>query len=457
MDSGNVKRDSFSSSLAVFFATLGSAIGLGNIWRFPYLTGIYGGGAFLLTYALCIVFVGLPVMVSEFFIGRKTKKNAIGALRELKPGTYWLSIGIMGVVSSYLIMFFYSSVAGWVYSYIFKVLAGAFLPVTMESAQTLFSRTVTEPASAILWQAIAMAVVSVILISGVRKGIERVTKLLMPVLFILILVCDIRALTLPGAANGLKFLFSIDFSKLSGAGILTALGLAFFKLSLGMGTMITYGSYFTAKSRLLGTSVKVALSDTFVSILAGIAIFPAVFSFGMKPEAGPGLLFMTIPLVFSKLPFGSTLLAVFFILTSIAATTAMISIVEVPVAYLTEELKIPRKASVLINTCAITAIGSLAALSADKKALLGGVTILGRTFFELFDFVSSNILLPLGGFLLVLLTGYFVRREEVISELSNHGTISNRHLTSVYVFITRYIAPVLLTLVFLNSIGLFGL
>ncbi len=456
MEKGTQKREGFSSGLAVFFATLGSAVGLGNIWKFPYLTGKYGGGAFLLVYLLCILFVGLPVMISEFYIGRRTKKNTIGAFGALKgPRTAWKTIGFAGILSSYLIMFFYSCVAGWVYSYVVKAVLGNFSGITAKTAESKFTATLLGPYSPIIWQIVVMAVVSAILIAGVKKGIERITKILMPVLFVLIIICDIRALTLPNAVKGLNFLFHVDFSQLTGVAILTALGLAFFKLSLGMGTMVTYGSYFTEDNNMVGTSLKVALSDTLVSLLAGLAIFPAVFSFGMEPGAGPGLLFMTIPMVFSQMPFGNILLVAFFILTSIAATCAMISLVEVPVAYFTEEKGLSRTKAVLINAAIIVAVGSLAALSADSKSILGGVSLLGKSFFDLFDFASSNILLPLGGLFIALFIGYFVKKDDIKDELTNQGRLKTGGVIDVIYFITRYVTPVLLIIVFLYYTGLF--
>ena len=455
LKNSNAKREGFSSGLAIFFATLGSAVGLGNIWKFPYLTGKYGGGAFLLVYLLCIVFVGLPVMISEFYIGRRTKKNAVGAFKKLQGAkTGWKSIGFTGILSSYLIMFFYSCVAGWVYSYVFKAISGSLSGLTAETAKSKFMSTLAGPLSPIIWQVVVMAVVSVILVAGVKKGIERITKILMPVLFLLIILCDIRALTLPGAAGGLNFLLHVDFSQLTGTAILTALGLAFFKLSLGMGTMITYGSYFTEDNNMVGTSLRVALSDTLVSMLAGAAIFPAVFSFGMEPGAGPGLLFMTIPLVFSQMPFGNVLLVAFFILTSIAATTAMISLVEVPVAYCSEEKGMSRTKSVILNAAIIAAFGTLAALSADSGSVLGGARILGKGFFDLFDFTSSNILLPLGGLAIAIFIGYANKKEEVKKELTNQGTLKTGRLVDAFFFITRYATPVLLLIVFLYYTGL---
>jgi NSS family neurotransmitter:Na+ symporter len=453
-DSSGKKRETFSSGLAVFFATLGSAVGLGNIWKFPYMIGSNGGGAFLFVYLLCIIFVGLPVMISEFYIGRKMRKNVIGSLKQLKPNSNWKIIGVFGIITAYLILFFYSCVAGWVYSYVFKALRGDFSSTSVQSVKSTFTNTLLGPVPPIIWQVIVLATVSIILIMGVQKGIEKVTKTLMPVLFLLIILCDIRAITLPGASQGIKFLFKIDFSMLTKQGILAALGLAFFKLSLGMGTMVTYGSYFTKDNNLIGTSARVAISDTLVSILAGIAIFPAVFSFNMQPGAGPGLLFMTIPLVFSKIPFGNILLVLFFILTSIAATTAMMSILEVLVAYYSEERGFTRKNAVIINAVIIAVIGVLATLSADSGSILGNIKIFGKGFFDLFDYMSSNILMPIGGLLIALLLGYFTKKEDIKYELSNGGTLKTDIVINLYYFIVRFITPVLLIIIFLNSIGI---
>lgn len=450
----SVKRETFSTGLAVFFATLGSAVGLGNIWKFPYLTGQYGGGAFLLVYFMCIIFVGLPILLGEFYVGRKTRKNAVGAFEQVKPKTGWKHIGTMGVVSAYLIMFFYSCVAGWVYYYLFKAIMGDFAGIIAETAKAQFGQVVVGPVSPLLWQWVVLAVVCGILVFGVQKGIERITKTLMPLLFVLIIICDIRALTLPGASKGIEFLFHIDFSQLSAAAILTAMGLAFFKLSLGMGTMTTYASYFTEDNNLIGTAAKVAFADTLVSMLAGLAIFPTVFAFGMQPGAGPGLLFMTIPLVFSQMPFGNLLLIAFFFLTSIAATTAMLSLVEVLMAYFTEEHGVSRKKAAIVNAVVIAIIGSLAALSADSSALLGKVTFMGRGFFDWFDYISSNLLMPIGGLLIAIFMGYVSDKKDVKAQLSNNGKLNNGWLVNLYFVIVRYITPLLLIVVFLNSLGI---
>lgn len=452
------KRDGFSSSLAVFFATLGSAVGLGNIWKFPYVTGENGGGAFVFVYLICVLLVGIPVMLAEFFIGRRTRKNTVGAFDKLNKGKGWKGVGYIGVSAAALIMFFYSSVAGWVYSYLFKALTGTFRGIsgkTMDEAVKMvsntFHKTTGSNLAPIIWQGVVLFVVGIILVAGVKKGIERVTKTLMPVLFVLIIICDIRALTLPGAKEGLAFLFSVDFTKITGAVIMAALGLAFFKLSIGMGTMITYGSYFTEEDNLVGTSFKVAAADTLVSLLAGLAIFPVVFQFNLAPEGGPGLLFNTIPLVFSQMPFGNILLTLFFLLTAMAATMAMLSMAEVVVAFLSEEKGLKRWLATAITLVIVFIVG---ALTVHKSSIFGTIEIFGRNFFDLFDFISSNILLPIGGLLIAIFIGYMVKKEDIQDEFSNKGLLKNEGIIKVYRFVLRYITPILLVLVFLTSTGI---
>lgn len=447
-------REGFSSGLAAFFATLGSAVGLGNIWKFPYVVGSNGGAAFLLVYFGFILFIGLPIMISEFYIGRKTRKNVVGAIDELNSNKMWKSIGGFSILGAYFILFFYSTVGGWVYSYIFKSLCGAFNGSTTESVNQQFLNTTVSPISPIVWQIVVIGVVSTILILGVKNGIEKITKTLMPVLFILIIACDIKALMLPGVGESFRFLFKIDFSSLTRQGILVAMGLAFFKMSVGMGAMTTYGSYFTKKDNMIGTAAKVAVSDTIVSLLVGVAVFSAVFTFNMKPAGGPGLLFMTVPLVFTKIPFGTVLLVLFFILASIAATTAMTSMCEVVVAYFVEQKGMSRTKSVLLNACILIGFGIFATLSADKGALLAGFTICGLRIFDIFDHVSSNIILPLGGLLIAIFIGYFVPKEDLEEELSNNGELKIKKIIKLYRFILRYITPILVLVVFLTSIGI---
>ncbi len=456
MEKKSQERERFSTGLAVFFATLSSAVGLGNIWKFPYLTGKYGGGAFLLIYFICIVLVALPVMISELYIGRKTRKNPIGAISAFKSKGPWKIIGYMGILSAFFILFFYSSVAGWVYSYIFKGLSGVFVNSSNKDLDNIFNHTVSTPVYPIIWQFIAIVVVASILVLGVKKGIERMTKLLMPVLLILIIICDIRALTLPGAMKGLAFIFKVDFSSITKEVILMALGLSFFKLSLGMGTIITYGSYFTSDNNMIATAGRVAVSDTIVSLLAGIAIFPAVFSFGMTPQQGPGLLFKTIPLVFSKVPFGGVLIVLFFVLSAIAATTAMLSMLEVVVTYFVEEKKVSRRKAVLICSSIVLIIGTLVTMSQNSANPISKLKPFGLGLFDFFDQASSNVLLPLGGLMIALFAGYVVNKKDIEAELSNNGKLKNRTLIRIYTFLLRYITPVLLFIVFMSMIGVWG-
>jgi NSS family neurotransmitter:Na+ symporter len=457
-NNNSLKRENFSSGIAVFFATLSSAVGLGNLWKFPTLVGTNGGGAFILIYFIAVLLVGMPIMIAEFYIGRRTRSNAVGAFTKLKASPFWKVIGYGGVLSAFLIMFFYTAVAGWVYSYVFKTIKGDFTVLKSASteeavkiASEKFSLTANSSFSPIFWQAIVILVVSIILVAGVRKGIERFTKALMPILFFLIIICAIRAITLPKAYEGISFIFSVDFSRINKDVILSALGLAFFKLSLGMGTMITYGSYFTEDNNLIATSGKVAISDTLVSLLAGIAIFPVVFEFGMKPEAGPSLLFNTIPLVFSKIPLGNILLVAFFLLASVAATTAIMSMMEVPVAFFTEELKIKRSISVFICAIIIIVVG---ALTVHPHSLFGNIKSFGLSFFDLFDYMSSNILLPLGGLFISIFIGYFIPKANLMEELANRQNINTKKPQYLFYFIIRYVTPLLLLIVFLQSIGI---
>lgn len=461
------KRDNFSSTLAALMVALGSAVGLGNIWKFPYMTGTGGGGAFLVLYLFFVFVVAVPVMISEFVIGRRTRMNPVGAFKKLdgNPKTPWSGIGFMGALAAFLIMFFYSCVAGWVYYYTFKAATGAFAGITAETAGAMFGASIgagTKGASfmsaavlsPIFWQVLVLVVIGTIISLGVSKGIEKAIKVMMPMLFVLLIICVIRALTLPGAADGLRFLFHVDFSQITPSVALAAMGLAFFKLSLGMGTMITYGSYFTEDSDLSTAPLKIAVADICVSMLAGLAIFPTVFSFGLEPGAGPGLLFITIPLVFSQMPFGQLLLFAFFLLTCFAANGAMLSLVEVPTVWMSEEFGMERKKASLITCVIMGVVGVLAAGSADGSSFFGGIQIMGRGFFDLFDFLSSNICLPVGGFFIALYTGYRMKSEDLADELSNHGKLDNRGRVVTIRFLCRYVTPVLILLIFLNSVGI---
>jgi NSS family neurotransmitter:Na+ symporter len=430
---------------------LGSAVGLGNIWKFPYLTGSNGGAAFILVYVLSTLLVGLPVMISELTIGRHARADAITTFRKLAPSKQpWWIVGAMGVLASFLIMAFYTEVAGWVFAYIFKAIGGSILSTDPAVNSKAFTALVTDPFQSLLWQWIVLALVGLIIMLGVAKGIESATKRLMPVLFVLLVVVCVRSLTLPGALQGVAFLFQPDFSKVTGGIILSALGLAFFKLSVGMGTMITYGSYFRDDQNIPATALKVMLADLSVSILAGLAIFPAVFAFGFKPDAGPALLFQTIPAVFASMPLGNIFVVIFFILTAIAATGAMLSLMEVPVAFLNERLGLSRRIATLLTVVVLALVGSSAALS---SSMLADVKVLGKTFFDLFDYTSSNVLLPLGGLFICLFTAWVYGRPAIQQALSNQGSLNNQGVIHAFIFLVRYVAPILVVLVLLNGFG----
>jgi NSS family neurotransmitter:Na+ symporter len=441
-------RDAFGSTLGAFAATLGSAIGLGNIWKFPYLTGSNGGAAFVLTYLLAVALVGLPVMVVEHAIGRRMRLDAVRAYERVVPGQRWWSlVGWGGLAAALLIMAFYTDVAGWVFAYVFKSI-GAFVsgaPLTPDTFGALAGGT-WEP---LAWQVIVLVVTTSIIAAGVSRGIEKVTKTLMPLLLVLLIVCDVRALTLPGAGAGVAYLFSPDLGKLTGSVLLSALGLAFFKLSLGMGTMTTYGSYLPAETRIVPNAARVALADTLVSLLAGLAIFPAVFAFGGAPAGGPGLLFNTIPLVFAKMPGGGLFTALFFVLAAIATIGAMVSLMEVPVAWLVEKGHLGRPAAATITAAAMLTLGVLATLS--QGPALADVKVFGQTFFDLFDFLSSNVLLPVGGLAIAVVGGWLVSKELFVGEL-DRGARPAWHGRAVHGLV-RFVAPVLILLILLSGLG----
>jgi NSS family neurotransmitter:Na+ symporter len=447
-----LKRDSFTTGFGVLAATLGSAVGLGNIWKFPALAGLNGGAAFIIIYLLSTLMAGLPVMIAEIMLGRRSRSDALTTFRVLHPQREtWGLIGAVGILSAFLILAFYTEVAGWVFAYVFKSAAGSVLSTDPRVTSAAFERLVTDPVQSIFWQCFVIVFVGGIIILGVSKGIEKATKRLMPVLFLILVLIGVRSLMLPGAAAGLGFLFHPDFSKVTGAVVLTAMGLAFFKLSVGMGTMITYGSYFRDDQNIPLTALRVMLADLTVSILAGIAIFPAVFTYGFKPEAGPALLFITIPAVFSQMPFGSIFVVLFFVLGAIAATGAMLSIMEVPVAYLHQRFAFSRFKATVMTALLLALIGSTAALSSSS---LAGFKLFGMTMFDLYDFLTSNLLLPLGGLFLCLFAGWVWGEAKVRAALSNDGALANRSVITIFLFLVKYVAPLTIVLILLRGLKL---
>lgn len=446
----NQKRDKFGSSFGVIAAAAGSAVGLGNIWKFPYITGENGGAAFLFVYLAFIVAIGLPVMLSELIIGRKSQRNAFGAFKVLAPGTPWKYIGILGVAAAFLILSFYGVVAGWSVQYIALSIQDGFSSKSPEQIASLFSTFIESPVQPVIYQLIFMVVTAAIVIVGIKKGIEKFNKILMPLLVLILIGLAIKSVTLEGAMAGLEFLFKPDFSKLTGDGILSALGHAFFTLSLGMGTLITYGSYIKKDNNLVKTVINVTVADTVIAILAGIAIFPAVFAFGIAPSEGPGLIFITLPNVFHQMPGGFLFSILFFILLTIAALTSSISILEVVVAYFKEEFNMGRHGATILATVLISALGVLCSLS---MGVLSPVTLFGINFFDLMDWISANLLLPVGGLFIALFIGWFFGRKKVEAEVANGGNLSGMFL-SIFMFLVKFVAPIAIAIVLLNKIGL---
>lgn len=446
----NNNRATFGSKIGVILATVGCAVGLGNIWRFPYMVGANGGAAFLSVYILCILLLGLPVMITEFFIGRRSRRNAAGAFKVMAPGTKWSFIGYNGVVAAFLILGFYSVVAGWTLEYIMQAMTGSLSGKTaLEFTREFeaFSSGIVRP---IAWTAAFIALTHLIIISGVKEGIERASKVMMPLLFFILIALCIRSVTLPDAEEGLAFLFHPDFEKITSSVILSAMGQAFFSLSIGMGCLITYSSYFGKTTNLQTTALQVTILDTLVAILAGVMIFPAVFSFGIEPKAGPELVFITLPNVFEQLPWGSVWSFVFFVLLALAALTSTISLHEVATAYVHEEYHISRRKAAWFVSAGVMALGILSSLS---MGVLKDYPLFGLSFFDFLDYVTAKIMLPLGGMLICIFVGTRIDKKVLKEELTNHGTVTF-YFFNTYSFFMKYIAPIAIGLIFLNELGL---
>lgn len=449
----NEKRVTFGSRIGVILATVGCAVGLGNIWRFPYMLGVNGGAAFLLIYIGCIIILGLPVMLTEFFIGRHSRKNAAGAFKVMAPGTVWSVIGYNGVLAAFLILGFYFVVAGWTLEYIVQAASGSLNGKSATEFATEFSDFSSSVFRPIMRTVIFIAFTHFVIISGVKNGIERASKVLMPVLFLILIILCVRSVTLPNAEAGLSFLFNPDFSKINSSVILSGMGQAFFSLSVGMGCLITYSSYFGKETNLQRTALEVTVLDSLVALLAGVIIFPAVFSFGIEPTAGPELVFITLPNVFSQLPFGSLWSFIFYVLLALAALTSTISLHEVATAYVHEEYHMIRSRAALIVSLDTVVFAVISSLS---LGILKEYTIFGLTFFDFLDYVTAKIMLPFGGMLICIFVGTRVDRKILKAELTNEGTVPF-YFFNTYSFFMKYIAPVAIGLVFLNELGLINL
>lgn len=443
-------RGRWSSRLGFIMAAAGSAVGLGNIWKFPYITGMHGGGAFVLFYLFCILTIGIPLMVAEMVIGRHTRKDPVGAFKRLKGGG-WTLVGWMGVIAAFAILSYYGVVAGWAVDYLWLAFKGTFSQHHTEQVPQLFGNLLANDLSQLFWQALFVATTVLIVIGGVKGGLERANKIMMPILFLILVALAGHGLFSPGGAKAFHFLFAADWSKLDPPAMLEALGHAFFSLSLAMGAILTYGSYADEEINIPKVAITVSIMDTLVALMSGLAIFPIVFTYNIAPAAGPGLVFKTLPILFSQMPGGNLIAILFFLLLVFAALTSGISLLEVVVAYYCDEQKWDRTKATLVMGLAIFALGIPSALSNNR--LKDWHFIGDRNFLDSIDFLASNYLLPLGGLLITLFAGWVLIPKISRDELLKGG--GSRMFYQVWFFLIRYVSPVLVALVLLNKIGLF--
>lgn len=447
------KHANFGSRMGAIFAAAGSAVGLGNVWRFPMEVGNNGGAAFILVYLLCIVLMGLPIMISEFVIGRHTQSNMIEAFRKLAPGKWWRFIGILGIFVAFIILSYYIVVSGWTLYYTYSGFSGMLMDNDTDYG-AFFGNFVANPWLSVLFAAIFMLLTHIVIARGVQSGIEKCSKVMMPMLLLIIGLLVLCAFSMPGIDEGLRFLLKPDFSKLTVSAVLSAMGQAFYSLSLAMGCLCTYASYFGPKTRLMSSAVSVAAIDTFVAVLSGFIVFPAVFSVpGVEANAGPGLVFQTLPYVFNmafdSLPWlGYLFSGMFYILLFLAALTSAISLHESVTAYVHENWHMPRKKAATLVSVATMSFGVVCCLS---FGVLSGWTIFGMNIFDLFDSVSSKILLPIGGVLIALFVGWYLDRKLVYMEVTNNGTLSGRFF-GVLLFLIRWVAPIAITSMFVKGL-----
>lgn len=446
-------REVWGSKLGFILAAAGSAVGLGNIWKFPYIAGENGGAAFVFVYLICIAIIGFPVLIAEVLIGRTTQKNPVGAFAALSKSKYWISVGFLGVIAGFMILSFYSVVGGWTVGYIVQTLSGAISSFqSPEEAGELFNNLVGSVTWNLGFHTLFFVLVMTIVIRGVQGGIERSSKIMMPVLLGILIILIIRGITLEGAEEGLAFLWVPDWSKIDGASILVALGHAFFTLSLGMGAMMTYGSYMSKKDNVITSSGQIVFLDTLIALMAGLAIFTAVFASGLDPAAGPGLIFQTLPAVFSTMTGGVYFSFLFFLLLAIAALTSAISLLEVVVAYFVDERGWNRKGAVIIFGGSIYLLGVPSALSFN---VMSDVMFFDMNFFDFVDNIASNMLLPFGGLMIAIFAGWIWTRSDVVAaakEGAENLFETYPGFETVWFFFLRFVAPVLITLVLLNSL-----
>jgi len=449
-------REVWGSKIGFILAAAGSAVGLGNIWRFPYVLGENGGAAFLFIYFACIAIIGIPVLIAEILIGRTGKRNPVGSFKALTKSKFWPYVGGMGILAGFMILSFYAVVAGWSFGYIIEAIKGSVISYeSPDQAASHFTELVSNVTWIITMFIIFMIFTMIVVYFGVQKGIERGSKILMPALFILLIVVMIKGISMEGSSAGLDFILKPDWSKISATTVLLALGQAFFTLSLGMGAMLTYGSYMSEKDSIPSSSVQIILLDTLVAVIAGIAIFTAVFSTGLNPSEGAGLIFHTLPVVFTKMVGGYVFGIIFFVLLSIAALTSTISLLEVITAYFVDELNWKRHKAVIVFGVITMIFGIPSALSFN---VLSDFTIFGLTIFGLFEYLTANIMLPLGGLLIAIFIGYHWGFDKAIPELRKGAEkLLDRHPWIIFGWklFLKYFAPILIFIVLLQSLGIF--
>ncbi|WP_225049448.1 sodium-dependent transporter [Priestia megaterium] len=441
------QNEQWTSKLGFILASAGSAIGIGAIWKLPYVAGTSGGGAFFLLFILFTAIIGLPLLLAEFVLGRHTQKEAIRAYDAVAPGSLWKGIGYLGVITCFILLSFYSVVGGWILQYIFTSVTGQLNGVS--DYGSLFNSTIANPTSAVISQLVFLLLTIVVVARGIQNGIEKANKILMPALFILFIIIIIRSLTLDGAMEGVSFFLYPDFSKLTSQTILFAMGQAFFSLSVGVSVMVTYSSYLSKQQNLPKSAISISALNILISLLAGLAIFPAVFSMGVKPTEGPGLLFIVLPSIFEQLPFGIVFQTFFLALFLFATLTSAFSMLEIIVASLAKGEQHKRIKLSWISGLLIFVVGIPSALS---YGLLSDVSIFGKSIFDSFDFLVSNILMPLGALLIAIFVPWKMKKDVLIEEFK-HGSTNVKRWFSLWLLAIRYIAPVLIIIVFINMLG----
>ena len=443
-------RDSFGSRFGAIVAMAGSAVGLGNLWRFPYLVGENGGAAFIIVYILLSFLICLPIFVSEFVIGRRSQKNAYAAFRDLSGGSEWRWVGLFTVIVPLIVLSYYSVIGGWSVEYLLKSLTFSFSDASRITMNTMFTDFVSSTWAPLATHTVFLLFTTLIVIVGIKDGIEKFSKVMMPLLFIIVVAIAIYSLMLPGASAGVDYLFRPDFSKIDAKACASALGQAFFSLSLGFGTIMTYASYVSKSDNIMTQSAATAISDLMFALIAGVAIMPAVFAFGIDPQAGPGLVFETLPYIFGQMPAGGLIAILFFVALLVAALTSSISMLEVAVAYLVEEKKFSRVWACITLFVICWVVGALCSLSFGP---LSHIRINGSNIFDFFDSLSSNVLMTLGSLFTVLFVGWRLKRTDIYDEFTNGGTLStNARIFGVLWFLIRYICPLAIISIFLTGL-----